>query len=153
MPWVPRPAHAEEGVDMKWYFQALSKYADFRGRARRKEYWSFFLWNMVIAFTLGFIEAASSAGNPRGGSGGALVTLYQLAILLPSIAVAVRRMHDTDRSGWWTIVPIASLVLTLTEGTRGPNRFGEDPKVADRPAAEALAGAESGLTAAASYRP
>lgn len=88
----------------------------------------FFLFNVIISFSLGFADGmlglADRYGNgPMGG-------IYSLAVLLPSIAVGVRRMHDTDHSGWWIIVPIMNLVYALTEGTRGPNRFGSDPKFA-----------------------
>jgi uncharacterized membrane protein YhaH (DUF805 family) len=110
---------------MNWYLDVLKKYAVFEGRARRKEYWMFLLFNMIIAFVLGFIAGLT------GGQHSALnilVTIYQLAVLIPSIAVGVRRMHDSDHSGWWIICPIVNLVFACTEGTRGPNRFGPDPK-------------------------
>ena len=84
------------------------------------EYWMFVLFNMIIAFLIGFI-------------GGALETLllsniYSLAIVIPSIAVGVRRMHDTDHSGWWIIVPFVNLYFWCIDGTSGDNRFGPDPK-------------------------
>lgn len=111
---------------MSWYLAVLKKYAVFGGRSRRKEYWVFFLFNVIIAFVLGFIDGASglvgeSGWGPFGG-------IYTLAALIPGIAVAVRRMHDTDHSGWWVLVPIANLLILLDEGTRGDNRFGPDPK-------------------------
>jgi uncharacterized membrane protein YhaH (DUF805 family) len=109
---------------MEWYLVVLKKYAVFNGRARRKEYWMFFLFNVIICFALGFIMGL--AHSPSGAN--TLVDIYQLAILIPSIAVGVRRMHDTDHSGWWIIVPIVNLVFACTEGTPGENRFGEDPK-------------------------
>jgi len=115
---------------MNWYLEVIKKYVDFDGRARRKEYWMFFLINLIISFLLGFVLALAGMGK----SGQMLVNLYQLAILLPSIAVGVRRMHDTDHSGWWILLPIVNLIFACTEGTRGPNRFGDDPKLSAQPA-------------------
>lgn len=113
---------------MNWYLDVLKKYVEFNGRARRKEYWMFFLVNMIIVFALGVVEAVI-------GSGGVLGSLYSLAIFLPSLAVAVRRLHDTDRSGWWiliTLVPIIGfivfLVFMVQEGQSGQNQYGENPK-------------------------
>ncbi len=111
---------------MNWYLQVLKKYAVFSGRARRKEYWMFFLFNLIIAFVLGFIEGIVGIALESGQS--VLSTIYQLAVLIPTIAVGVRRMHDTDHSGWWLLVPVANIVFAVSEGTRGDNRFGSDPK-------------------------
>ena len=111
---------------MSWYLAVLKKYAVFSGRARRKEYWMFFLFNLIIAFGLGIIEGVLGIAAESDQS--ILTTIYQLAILIPSIAVGVRRMHDTDHSGWWLLLPIVNLVFACTEGTRGDNRFGADPK-------------------------
>ncbi len=111
---------------MNWYLQVLKKYAVFAGRARRKEYWMFFLFNLIIAFVLGFIEGI--VGIALESDLSVLLTIYQLAVLIPSIAVGVRRMHDTDHSGWWLLVPIVNIVFAVREGTRGDNGFGSDPK-------------------------
>ena len=78
---------------MSWYLTVLKKYAVFSGRARRMEYWMFALFNFIISFALAFLEAL--VGGP-----GIVAVLYSLAVLVPSIAVGVRRLHDTDRSGW-----------------------------------------------------
>ena len=110
---------------MKWYLDVLKKYGVFSGRACRKEYWMFFLFNVIILVVLDFLDARLGLGQ---GMQGILSTLYQLAVLIPSIALGVRRMHDTDHSGWWFLVPIVSLVFALTEGTRGFNEYGPDPK-------------------------
>ena len=112
---------------MNWYLEVLKKYAVFSGRARRKEYWMFFLFNIIIAAVLGFIEGLIGTNASQNGQS-ILGTIYQLAILIPSIAVGVRRMHDTDHSGWWLLFPIVNLVFALTEGTKGDNKFGADPK-------------------------
>ena len=105
---------------MNWYIGVLKKYAVFSGRARRKEYWMFVLVNCIIAFALGFIEG--SLGGP-----GVFVQLYNLAVIIPSLAVGVRRMHDTDHSGWWLLVPFVNFYFAVIPGSQGENRFGADP--------------------------
>jgi uncharacterized membrane protein YhaH (DUF805 family) len=127
---------------MQWYLKALKQYADFHGRARRTEFWMFVLVNVVISIVLGIVDTAAgtadafAAGGMASYSPGILGTIYGLAVLIPSIAVTVRRLHDTDRSGWWffiQLIPIVGgiviLVFACLEGTRGPNRFGADPKL------------------------
>ncbi len=113
---------------MNWYLEALKKYAVFGGRARRKEYWMFFLFNLIIALALGVVEGLLGIAPQSDRS--VLVSIYQLAVLLPAIAVGVRRMHDTDHSGWWLLFPIVNLIFAIQEGQRGDNRFGADPKAA-----------------------
>lgn len=112
---------------MDWYLAVLKKYAVFTGRARRKEYWMFFLFNTIIGVVLGLVEGVLGNGAEMDRS--ILASIYQLAVMIPSIAVSVRRMHDTDHSGWWLLVPIVNFVFCCTEGTKGDNRFGSDPKV------------------------
>jgi uncharacterized membrane protein YhaH (DUF805 family) len=109
---------------MNWYFGVLKKYAVFNGRARRKEYWMFLIFNLIILFVLAVIEGMIA----KSSSQGILAIVYNLAVFVPTIAVGVRRMHDTDHSGWWLLFPIMNFLLTLTEGTEGKNRFGSDPK-------------------------
>ncbi|MBU1045264.1 MAG: DUF805 domain-containing protein [Candidatus Omnitrophica bacterium] len=110
---------------MNWYLAVLKKYAVFKGRARRKEYWMFFLFNLIIAFVLGMVEGFLGI-NPTGGQS-ILADIYQLAVLLPSIAVGIRRMHDVNKSGWFILVPIYNLFLAVKQGDVGENRFGPDP--------------------------
>jgi uncharacterized membrane protein YhaH (DUF805 family) len=136
---------------MNWYVKALKQYVDFSGRARRREYWMFFLVNLVIVIVLSLVDTMLGTGGFRATSGGGsfyaanslglLSGLYSLGVLLPAIAVAVRRLHDTDRSGWWILIGlipiiggIVLLVFYVLEGTRGPNRFGPDPKAATQAA-------------------
>jgi uncharacterized membrane protein YhaH (DUF805 family) len=117
---------------LNWYFEVLRKYAAFEGRAPRIEYWTFALVNLVVVLVLLFGETA--AGGP-----GVLFWIYVLAILLPSISVSVRRLHDTNRSGWWLLlsfVPLGSLVLLVfytLDSTPGTNDFGPNPKDRTRP--------------------
>ena len=86
----------------------------------------FFLFNLLAGWALIFLDNALGIADNQGS--GPLYGLYSLAVLLPAIAVAVRRMHDTDHSGWWILVPFVNFVFAVTEGTNGPNRFGADPK-------------------------
>lgn len=113
---------------MNWYLTVLKKYAVFSGRARRKEYWIFFFFNVIIASVLGFIEGL--AGGP-----GVLGSLYSLAVLIPGIAVSVRRLHDTNRSGWWLLIGLVPLIGTIVllvfmvqDGQPGENQYGPNPK-------------------------
>jgi uncharacterized membrane protein YhaH (DUF805 family) len=115
---------------MSWYMQALKKYAVFAGRARRKEFWMFFLVYALIVVVLLIVE--SILGLP-----GILSGIYSLALLIPSIAVTVRRLHDTGRTGWWWwlgFVPVIGIIVLLVfmalEGEPGQNRYGPDPKAA-----------------------
>ena len=128
---------------MEWATLPLKKYAEFEGRSRRKEYWSFFLLCLAGLVVLSVVDSILGMGGMIGGLYGPLTTLFMLALLVPSIAVGIRRLHDTDRSGWWMLlafVPFVGglilLVFYVLEGTRGPNRFGPDPK-----GSEAAAGA------------
>jgi len=113
---------------MRLYIDGLKKYAQFGGRARRREYWMFALFNMLIVIGLSIVDGVSSGSDGRASS--IFVNLYQLAVLVPSVAVGVRRMHDTDHRGWWLLVPVFNLILALREGQNGDNRFGSDPKAA-----------------------
>ncbi|OGX13773.1 MAG: hypothetical protein A2351_00685 [Omnitrophica bacterium RIFOXYB12_FULL_50_7] len=115
---------------MNWYIEVLKKYAVFSGRARRTEYWMFFLFNFVIAFVLGFIE-----GIFKGP--GVLFWLYSLAILVPGIAVAIRRLHDTGRSGWWILISLIPVIGTIVfivfmaqDSQPNENQYGPNPKAA-----------------------
>ncbi len=118
---------------MQWYLKALRQYADFEGRARRTEFWMFFLFNALVAIVLGII--AGALYNATNGASIWLVWIYQLAVLIPYIAVAVRRLHDTGRTGWWyliALVPLVGLIILIvfwaTAGNPGPNQYGPDPK-------------------------
>jgi uncharacterized membrane protein YhaH (DUF805 family) len=124
----PRESRSGEVLDMDWMLMPLRRYAEFSGRSRRKEFWMFFLFQMIVAVVLGIIEGMLGLTGMVAGAYGPLTLLFWLAVLVPGIAVAIRRMHDQDRSGWWILVPIVNLVFYCLEGTKGDNRFGPDPK-------------------------
>lgn len=162
---------------MEYMFMPLKRYAEFSGRSRRMEYWMWFVFLVLLYIAFWVVMAIVGAGgimtgNPRAAlaAGGvifivaALFLLIELALIIPGIAVAVRRLHDTNRSGWWVLSPfigyalvwiglamaasgssaggilsavgmlvaagfsIALLVFMFLDGTKGPNRFGPDPK-------------------------
>ncbi|GKU77157.1 DUF805 domain-containing protein [Paenibacillus sp. L3-i20] len=114
---------------MSWYTEVLKQYATFTGRARRKEYWMFVLFNAIIGlllYSLTFISETLLF----------VYAIYLLAVLVPSLAVIVRRLHDTNRSGWWffiSFVPLVGgiilIVFMIIEGDKGTNQYGEDPKL------------------------
>ncbi len=109
---------------MEHYKTVLKKYAEFNGRASRAEYWYFVLFNVIISIAISIIEGI--LGLSKNGSG-FLSWFYSLAILVPTLAVAIRRMHDVNKSGWFILIPIYNLILALTEGTKGSNDYGTDP--------------------------
>ena len=113
---------------LDWMTMPLKRYTDFAGRSRRKEYWMFVLGVWLVMIALSVIEAMAGLSGMVGGAYGPLTTLFYLGILIPAIAVAIRRMHDQDRSGWWILFPIVNIVFLFIDGTKGPNRFGPDPK-------------------------
>ncbi len=110
---------------MNYYFEVLKKYAVFSGRASRKEYWMFSLFNIIIMFVLGLILAVIGITYEKADL---LVNIYSLAVALPSIAVTIRRMHDVNKSGWFMLIPFYNFILTVTDGTKGDNKYGPDPK-------------------------
>ena len=113
---------------MNWYLGCWKKYAEFSGRARRKEFWMFVLFNFLVSIAVGIVDGIL-------GTNGALGGLYSLAVLIPSLAVAARRLHDTDRSGWWqliALIPLIGVIILLvfvcSDSKPGENRFGPNPK-------------------------
>ena len=119
---------------MSWYLEVLRKYLVFEGRARREEYWYFILFNILAGIILGVVDNMTGTLNLETGMG-FLSGLYSLAVLIPTIAVAIRRLHDTDRSGWWlliALIPVIGglvlLVFFVLDGTPGSNQYGPNPK-------------------------
>lgn len=125
---------------MKWYLKVVrDNYANFSGRARRQEYWMFFLFNMIFTFLFMFVGVifGNTFDTDLPMSLAGLQLVYGLAIIIPSIAVAVRRLHDIGKSGVWffiSLVPFIGtiwlLVLLSMEGEKGENQYGADPKSA-----------------------
>ena len=109
---------------MKWYLKVVKdNYANFKGRASREEYWMFVLFNIIFVIALSFIEVFLF-----GLYSSILSNIYTLAILVPSIAVGVRRMHDTGKSGWFLLIPIYNFILAVTQGESNSNKYGEVPE-------------------------
>ena len=112
---------------MNWYIQAIKRYADFNGRARRTEYWIFVLFNTIFGAVAGLVD---------GVLGIALISsLYSLFVLIPNLSISFRRLHDVDKSAWWLLISfvpvvgvIVLLVFSVMPGTVGANRYGQDPK-------------------------
>jgi uncharacterized membrane protein YhaH (DUF805 family) len=119
---------------MHWYFDGLKQYAVFSGRARRKEYWFYQLFNCLFVGALLVVDAMT--GTMRGKAGlGVLSGLSVLATLFPSLGMWVRRLHDTNRSGWWILIgfipfvgPLIMLVFTLQDSEPSANQYGPNPK-------------------------
>lgn len=138
---------------MEWMLMPLRRYADFSGRSRRKEYWSFFLLNMLIGLGVWTLLAVLFIAGLSESAMMAIMTpvfllygLVALAFLIPGIAVTIRRLHDIDRSGWSILlglIPLVGAIILLifycTEGTAGPNQYGPDPKADERGAAPVFA--------------
>jgi uncharacterized membrane protein YhaH (DUF805 family) len=120
---------------IQWYKKVvLENYANFNGRARRSEYWYFVLMNMLIAITAMILDNITGLAMENIGYG-PIYLLYTLAVLIPNLAVSVRRLHDVNKSGWFLLIAfipligaIWLLVLFCSEGTSGENNYGEDPK-------------------------
>ncbi|HSQ70181.1 MAG TPA: DUF805 domain-containing protein [Steroidobacteraceae bacterium] len=128
---------------MNWYLGVFSKYADFGGRARRKEFWYFTLANTLIVVALAVVDLwADLVHRPSGFA--FLSGFYSIGVLVPGLAVAVRRLHDTDRSAWWlaiAFVPLVGVFMLLyfyvQDSSPGGNRYGPNPKgVIRQPASE-----------------
>jgi uncharacterized membrane protein YhaH (DUF805 family) len=119
---------------MSWYLAVLKKYAVFSGRARRKEYWMFVLFNLIFAIVAMILDNVLGTAIEDVGYG-VFYLLYVLAVLVPSLAVVVRRLHDIGKSGWWifiSLIPLIGgiwlLVLLVTDSQPGENQYGPNPK-------------------------
>lgn len=125
---------------MSWYLEVLKKYATFSGRARRKEYWMFVLFNIIFSIMATVLDSVIGTRDPDTGYG-IINGLYSLAVLLPGLAVSARRLHDIGKSGWWlliVLIPIIGaiwlLILMVTDSQPGDNEYGPNPKVSLQPA-------------------
>jgi uncharacterized membrane protein YhaH (DUF805 family) len=115
---------------MNWYIEVLKKYTVFDGRAHRTEYWMFVLFNVIITIALGLIDRLL-------GISGVLSGIYGLAVLIPGIAVGIRRLHDTNRSGWWLLISLVPVIGTIVlivfmvqDSQPDTNQYGPNPKAA-----------------------
>lgn len=113
---------------MEWYLKVLKNYAVFNGRARRTEYWMFFLFNAIITIILSFLQSFADLGTVLTG-------IYGLLTLLPNLAVGARRLHDSGKSGWWLLIGLIPFIGTIIlivffclDSEEGDNRFGASPK-------------------------
>lgn len=113
---------------MNYYIDAWKNYVNFQGRARRKAYWMFVLFNFIVAIIASIVDNVL-------GAGGIISGLYGLAIFLPGLAIGVRRLHDIGKSGWWlliALIPIVGfivlLVFAVTDSQPGENQYGPNPK-------------------------
>ncbi len=133
---------------MDWYLKVIRQYFDFSGRARRKEYWYFVLFNLIAYIILAVLDNAMGSSiyvigtnNPDQSAMmithnvGILSFLYYLFVLIPSFSVSVRRLHDTGRSGWWMLLlllpligPIVLFVFYVLDSQPGTNQYGPNPK-------------------------
>lgn len=112
---------------MEWYLKVIRNYIGFQGRARRTEYWMFTLFNVIFSIVIGLLDSILDLHSGLSG-------LYSLAVLLPSIAVGVRRLHDTGRSGLWLLlgfIPIVGAIVLLVfmcQDSQDDNQYGPNPK-------------------------
>jgi uncharacterized membrane protein YhaH (DUF805 family) len=119
---------------MSWYIAVLKKYAVFSGRARRKEFWMFVLFNVIFSIVATLLDRVLGTRVGEMGNGWISI-LYSLAVLIPSLAVAVRRLHDIGKSGWWLLISLIPLIgaiwlliLYIKDSQPGDNQYGPNPK-------------------------
>lgn len=105
-----------------YYLDTVKRYGVFSGRSRRKEYWYFVLLNTCFSISLNKIGAWM-------GMGATLAAIYSVAMILPSLGVGIRRLHDTGRSGWWILLIVVNLIFLAQDGDSGTNKYGDDPKL------------------------
>ncbi len=119
---------------MNWYLEVLKKYAVFKGRARRKEFWMYILFNMIFTFVAMGLDNLLGT-TYKNINYGIFYTLYVLAVIVPGLAVEIRRLHDVGKSGWWLFIALVPLigsiwliVLLATDSQPGENPYGPNPK-------------------------
>ena len=121
---------------MNWWITCMKKYVDFSGRARRTEYWMFALFNIIFAIVAFVLDNVLGLASEDTGGYGLLYVLFSLAIILPTWAVTVRRLHDVGKSGWWIFISLIPFIggiwlfaLTVTDSQSGDNDYGANPKL------------------------
>lgn len=122
---------------MNWYVQGLRNYAKFEGRARRKEYWMFVLFNMIFAMVALILDNVLGI-TIKPLNYGPIYMIYALATFLPGLGLAIRRLHDVGKSGWFFLIALIPcvgsiwlLVLLATDSQPGENQYGANPKEAE----------------------
>jgi uncharacterized membrane protein YhaH (DUF805 family) len=130
---LPRLSSDWRLLIVHYYFSAFKKYAVFKGRATRSEYWYFILFNILATLGFGLIDQMIGTFNFDAGYG-PLSAIYTLAMIFPGVGVSIRRLHDTGRSGWWfliTAIPLLGLLVflyfALLESDPNPNQYGQSP--------------------------
>ncbi|WP_029904255.1 DUF805 domain-containing protein [Prevotella sp. 10(H)] len=115
---------------MEWFLKVVKEhYADFNGRARRKEFWMFYLVALGVIIAVEILAIIMSAiSSILGVIFFIILGLLALALIVPMFSAGIRRMHDVGKSGWYLLIPIYSLILAITEGEKGDNQYGPDPK-------------------------
>jgi len=123
----------DEKPGQYWFMVALKKYAVFQGRARRKEFWYFVLFTIVFSVLAAFLDLAL---NSYTAYGGVIGLLFEVAIIIPSLSVTVRRLHDVGKSGWWLLIlliPLVGLIILIidltTDSKESTNKYGPNPKL------------------------
>jgi len=124
---------------MNWWLTAMKKYAVFNGRARRKEYWMFTLFNVIFSIVAIVLDNILGTASEDLGYG-LIYGLFGLAIIIPTLAITVRRLHDIGKSGWWILISLIPIiggiwlfVLTVTDSQPGDNQYGANPKMSMAP--------------------
>jgi uncharacterized membrane protein YhaH (DUF805 family) len=114
-------------MNLDIFIGSLKKYAVFTGRASRSEFVNFFLWSFILGLIVGVVEAILFPEYLIVTGQSLLGNLVSFAILLPNIGVAIRRMHDVGKSGWYSLIPIYNLILAFTKGDENENQYGANP--------------------------
>jgi uncharacterized membrane protein YhaH (DUF805 family) len=131
---------------IEYYFDAFKRYAQFQGRARRRAFWYFTLFNVIVLTAIQLVAGILAAAS-GDVSLSTIVLVYQLGVFIPGLAVGVRRLHDTGRSGWWLLVPIVNIVFMAEDSAPGENAYGAPVKEVT---ARAVAGAQGGAASMSS---
>lgn len=120
---------------MEYYLKAIRNYATFTGRSSRRDYWMYVLFNFIFSIAASILDEFLDLKIGSGlNASGIISTLYSLFVLIPGLAISIRRLHDINKSGWWILINLIPIigwiwyfVLTVTEGTHGNNDYGKDP--------------------------
>lgn len=113
---------------MNWYFKVFKQYADFSGRARRKEFWMFYLFTNLATLVFRILDNLLGTNFGDYDKNGILETMYSIIVLIPFFAVTARRMHDVGKSAWFMLIPFYNFYLTLLDSEPHVNKWGDNPK-------------------------